>query len=45
MRRAAEVAPKCLLGSLVTRTREDSLKVALMEPNHGKKKEKTRTYM
>ena len=38
MPRFAEMAPKCLLGSLVKK--EDSLKVALMLPKHGTEGEK-----
>ena len=34
MLRVAEVAPKCLLGSLVKKKKEGSLKVALMWPKH-----------
>ena len=39
MRRAAEVAPKCLLRSLVKKKKR-YLKVALMRPNLGKKEGK-----
>ena len=38
--RAAEVAPKCLLRSLVVEKKEDNLKVALVWAKHGKKRRK-----
>ena len=42
MRRDAEVAPKCLLGSLVIREKRDSLERALEAKTRGRREEKVR---
>ena len=42
MLRVAEVAPKCLLGSLV-KEKEDSLKVTIMWPKHANEGEKEKS--